>query len=116
MAAPTSITPARLVRGKISIAQVSFTGAETKDLVAAVSGKTVYVLGLLWTHAAAGAITILTAADVILATLNSTDLNYPLTPREGLGNYLNYLQTNSGEALRGTSSSNSKVTVWYVQE
>lgn len=119
MAAPTTVSPIKVTKRTINIARVAFTGAETKDIVAAVASKKVHVLGLHWTGAAAATIIISTGSDALMTVLNATELNLPLLPVSKVGQqnqWLKYFETNSGEALKGTSAQNSQVTVWYVQE
>jgi hypothetical protein len=119
MAAPTSISPIKAVKGKISVAQVAFTGAETKALVAAVTGKKIHVLGLHWSGAAAATIILSTATDAILTVLNAVELVLPLNPMGKVGQqnqFVKYLETNVSEALNATSAQNSRATVWFVQE
>lgn len=116
MAAPTALFQTKQVKGLISFAQVSFTGAETTALVAASTGKRIHVLGLVWTHASAGTIIISSAADVIFTGLAMAGIEWLPTPGPVPRDWVNYLQTNVGEALNATSTSNSKVTVWYTVE
>lgn len=116
MAAPTAVFQTKQVKGPISVAQVSFTGAETKALVAATTGKRVHIHGLIWTHASAGTIILSTATDAIFTGLALAGLDWRLTPGPVARDWVNYLQTNVGEALNATSTSNSRVTVWYTVE
>lgn len=117
MAAPTSIIPAKQIKGLMSYVQKTFAGAQTVEIVAApAAGKRIHVLGLSWTQASAGLILLKSATDEIHAAI--ADLNYqlPRTPTAMPREWLSHFETNPAEALSGTSTSNSRVTVWYTVE
>lgn len=125
MAAPTALTTQVLTkqfsRGRMSVARVAFTGVETaKDVVAAVAGKQVFVLGVLYTQASAAAINLLAEnADgnvAILTTQAVSSLNLPVTPLANDNRFLVHLETEVGAGLAATSAVNGNLIVWYVQE
>lgn len=116
MAAPTTYSQYRTVRGPVSVARVPFGSGTTADLVAAVTGKTIYVLGILVTNTSSGTTEFLSAANSLLKLLAQTTINLPQTPIGTGRDYVVHLQTNVSEALRMTSPNAAEATVYYVQE
>lgn len=116
MAAPTQYQQCRQVSGLLNVSRVSIPDTNSIDLVPAVSGKTVYVLGILFTTTSSGTIQVLSNANVLLKALGQTTLDRPVLPLAMARQYHVHMQTNSGEALKAIAPNASEVTVIYVQE
>lgn len=118
MAAPTTIQGKKLWPGELSVARVTPSGAATTALVAAVTGKKVWVLAVYASFAAAGTQSLRTGAtDVLIAFANTTAINLPLQmtgvrPNE----YVVITQTTVSEALNLAHAGNGEITVVYVQD
>ena len=115
MAAETQYNQYKSVNGQIKIARASVNNT-TGDVIASVSGKRIFVLGLEVTAAAAQTLTLSSASDTLGAYLNTTNKSFPLTPGPGPHDFAVHHQTASGEAFKATTTQNTNFIAYYVTE
>lgn len=119
MAAGTNMAPMKSVSGVVQIARVTLTGAATTELIAAAgAGKKIYLLGLIFSQAAAGNLSLLSAADAIIA-LNSVPaagFAWPLTPGPIHREFVVWAVSDANEALQLTHAQNGNAIAIYVTD